>query len=245
MVPAADGHARLMDGVYRHQRHVYDLTRKYYLLGRDRLIDGLAVADGGSILEIGCGTGRNLIAAAAAYPEAHLYGLDISAAMLDTARRSVASEYLDDRIRLAQADATGFDAELLFGRSRFDRVVFSYAISMIPGWEKALAHAADTLALGGSLHVIDFGQQERLPRWFRAGLRTWLRTFHVEPRAMLPAELAVQAERIGGRLAVTPLYRGYAWHLVLTRPARVTAAPYSGVSCGKSSEIASTMAWDL
>ena len=29
-----------MDGVYRYQRHVYDLTRKYYLLGRDRLIDG-------------------------------------------------------------------------------------------------------------------------------------------------------------------------------------------------------------
>ncbi len=37
-------HAELMDGVYRYQRHVYDLTRKYYLLGRDRLIDGLDVA---------------------------------------------------------------------------------------------------------------------------------------------------------------------------------------------------------
>ncbi|RUV53463.1 SAM-dependent methyltransferase, partial [Mesorhizobium sp. M5C.F.Ca.IN.020.14.1.1] len=31
-------HAELMDGVYRWQRHIYDLTRKYYLLGRDRLI---------------------------------------------------------------------------------------------------------------------------------------------------------------------------------------------------------------
>ena len=29
----AGGHAALMDGVYRYQRHVYDLTRKYYLLG--------------------------------------------------------------------------------------------------------------------------------------------------------------------------------------------------------------------
>ena len=26
--------------MYRHQRHIYDLTRKYYLLGRDRLIAG-------------------------------------------------------------------------------------------------------------------------------------------------------------------------------------------------------------
>ena len=32
-----------MDRIYRHQRHIYDPTRKYYLLGRDRLIDGLAV----------------------------------------------------------------------------------------------------------------------------------------------------------------------------------------------------------
>ncbi|HEY0281515.1 MAG TPA: hypothetical protein VGC27_02700 [Rhizomicrobium sp.] len=31
-------HAALMDEIYRHQRYVYDLTRKYYLFGRDRLI---------------------------------------------------------------------------------------------------------------------------------------------------------------------------------------------------------------
>ena len=41
-------HARLMDSVYRHQRHIYDLTRKFYLLGRDDLIDGLVVPRGGS-----------------------------------------------------------------------------------------------------------------------------------------------------------------------------------------------------
>ena len=26
-------HGRLMDGTYRWQRHIYDITRKYYLLG--------------------------------------------------------------------------------------------------------------------------------------------------------------------------------------------------------------------
>ena len=31
------GHAAQMDAVYAFQRHIYDLTRKYYLLGRDRL----------------------------------------------------------------------------------------------------------------------------------------------------------------------------------------------------------------
>ena len=41
-------HAALMDGVYRWQRHVYDVTRKYYLLGRDRMIEGLDAIDEGA-----------------------------------------------------------------------------------------------------------------------------------------------------------------------------------------------------
>ena len=35
---AREDAARHMDGIYRYQRHIYDLTRKYYLLGRDRMI---------------------------------------------------------------------------------------------------------------------------------------------------------------------------------------------------------------
>ena len=75
------GHSGLMDNVYRHQRHIYDLTRKYYLLGRDRMIAELDPPAGGSALELGCGTGRNLILAARRFPDTHFYGLDISAEM--------------------------------------------------------------------------------------------------------------------------------------------------------------------
>jgi S-adenosylmethionine-diacylgycerolhomoserine-N-methlytransferase len=221
------GHAALMDGIYRRQRHFYDATRKYFLLGRDRLIEGLDVPEDGTVLELGCGTGRNLLLAARRYPRAHFHGLDISEAMLETARRNIRAEIAEDQIRLAAGDATDFDSEELFGRAKFDRIYFSYALSMIPEWEKAIARAADSLAIGGSLHVIDFGAQESLPRWFRVGLRAWLRKFHVEPRAMLAAELAAQAERIGGRVEFTPLYRGYAWHAVLKRGVSVQAAAYS------------------
>ena len=49
-----------MDKMYRHQRYFYDFTRKYYLLGRDKLIDEMNVQKDENILEIGCGTGRNL-----------------------------------------------------------------------------------------------------------------------------------------------------------------------------------------
>jgi len=42
LTPAAE----LMNRTYRHQRHVYDFTRKYYLLGRDRVIASLDPPDG-------------------------------------------------------------------------------------------------------------------------------------------------------------------------------------------------------
>ncbi len=131
-----------MDRHYRYQRFVYDLTRRHYLLGRDTLIGGLVPPDGGSVLEIGCGTARNLIHAARRYPDVRLFGIDISAAMLETAGKHVAAAGLAGRIRLAQDDATTFDTEATFGIGRFDRIFISYALSMIPGWHDVLDRAA-------------------------------------------------------------------------------------------------------
>ncbi len=204
--------ADLMDRVYRYQRHVYDLTRKYYLLGRDQLIAGLQPPTRGHVLEIGCGTGRNLIAAARAYPRAQFYGVDISQAMLETARVNIARAGLSGRIRLAQGAAADFDASALFGRPVFDRVFFSYALSMIPPWRQALEQGISVLAPGGRLQVVDFGRQERLPRAFKGLLHAWLKRFHVTPRAAMREVLESLAARHDAALEVTPMYRGYAWY---------------------------------
>lgn len=208
----------LMDAIYRRQRHFYDLTRKYYLLGRDRLIARLDVPAGGSVLEVGCGTARNLIAAARRYPDARLYGFDISEAMLEKARSAVARAGLSSRIRLAQADAAGFDPQAAFGEQGFDRVFFSYTLSMIPPWQAALARGMEALKEGGRLSFVDFGGQERLPGWFRALLLAWLARFHVTPRAELAAEIERQANRHAWRADVTQLYRGYAIAGEVRRP---------------------------
>ncbi|MEI9924051.1 MAG: class I SAM-dependent methyltransferase [Bradyrhizobium sp.] len=67
-----------MNRMYRRQRHIYDGTRRYYLLGRDQLISGLQPGAGASVLEIGCGTGRNLVLAGRLYPDARFFGIDVS-----------------------------------------------------------------------------------------------------------------------------------------------------------------------
>lgn len=207
----------LMDRIYRHQRHVYDLTRKFYLLGRDRLIDDLAPPPGGRVLEVGCGTARNLVHAARLWPEATFYGVDLSYEMLATARQTVGRTGLEGRIRLARADATSFDPALLFGVPGFSRIFFSYSLSMIPAWQDALARALHWLPAGGELHIVDFGGQERLPGWFRAGLRQWLAWFHVEPRLALEAELAGLASQAGSLRRLDRPHGGYAQYAVFRR----------------------------
>jgi len=185
---AGSSHAALMDEVYRGQRHIYDLTRKYYLFGRDTLIAGLDARPGMRVLEVACGTGRNLAKIGRAWPGVRLFGLDISAEMLKSARAALGSD-----ARLGQGDACSFDADCLLGEPAFERVVLSYSLSMIPDWEGALDHAAGLLAPGGELHIVDFGDLSGLFGPFSRLLRAWLAKFHVKPREAMP--------EVAGRIA--------------------------------------------
>jgi len=183
----ARDHAALMDGVYRYQRHIYDFTRKYYLFGRDRLIAELAPRPGARIVEVGCGTARNLIRMARRYPEARLFGLDASQAMLETAAKAVARAGLEHRIQLAHGYAEGLSAAM-FGEA-FDDVVFSYSLSMIPDWKQALRAAEAALGPDGRLHIVDFGDLMGFAAPLRAALLAWLGLVHVAPRGELLAVL--------------------------------------------------------
>jgi S-adenosylmethionine-diacylgycerolhomoserine-N-methlytransferase len=185
MLGAADGHLALMDKVYRHQRHLYDFTRKYYLFGRDCLIRDLDLAPGERVLEIGCGTARNLVAMARRYPQAGFFGLDASAEMLKTAEQSLARAGLGGRVRLAHGYAETVSPSLFGEDLPFDRAIFSYSLSMIPDWEQALATAGSVLSPAGRIHVVDFGDFGRLPGPIAGLLKGWLARFHVEPRVQM------------------------------------------------------------
>lgn len=205
----------LMNRIYRRQHHVYDLTRKFYLLGRDRLIAQLRPNAGDAVLEIGCGTGRNLVVAARRYPAARFYGIDVSTVMLTKAIDQLGRAGLSGRVRIAHGDAAAFEPQRLFGRERFDRIFISYSISMIPDWNGAINRALALLAPGGELHIVDFGGQSGLPGPFRAVLRRWLKLFHVAPRDGLERWLSACAKRSGAMLTIKRPYRDYAQYAVL------------------------------
>jgi S-adenosylmethionine-diacylgycerolhomoserine-N-methlytransferase len=209
--------ADLMDRIYRHQRHVYDFTRKYFLLGRDRMIAEIGARDGARVLEIGCGTGRNLIMLARKYPGASCFGIDVSTEMLDSAMRAILRAGVKARVHLAHADATQFEPGVLFGVDQFDRIFISYSLSMIPQWQSVAGAAIAHLAPDGELRIIDFGRQERLPVAFRRLLWRWLSAFHVEPRDDLEAVLRASAAASGATMTFARPYRGYAQYAVLRR----------------------------
>jgi S-adenosylmethionine-diacylgycerolhomoserine-N-methlytransferase len=209
---------RRMNRMYRRQRHIYDATRRYYLLGRDQLIAGLSPDAGASVLEIGCGTGRNLVLAALLHPDARFFGIDVSTEMLTSAITTISRRGLTDRIRVAHGDAAAFNPQSLFGVRSFDHIFVSYSLSMIPEWRRVIHAAASHLKPGGRLHIVDFGNQEGLPAAFHALLSRWLAMFDVTPRDDLKRELSTMADTSGAELRFQRPFRGYTQYAVLTFP---------------------------
>jgi S-adenosylmethionine-diacylgycerolhomoserine-N-methlytransferase len=211
---------RRMDDMYRLQRHIYDLSRCYYLLGRDHLIEELKLQPSETACEIGCGTGRNLALIARRYPEARLMGLDASTEMLRSARAKIARDGRAETIPLVHGFAERFDPRADFGLEEpLDRIVFSYSLSMIPPWREAIEHALASLKPGGQVHIVDFGEQEGLPAWFRRVLFRWLDLFGVHVRPELIGYLRELKASGRAEVDIRPIFRGYAFRADLTVPA--------------------------
>ena len=184
-----------MDRMYRFTRHVYDVTRAYYLLGRDRLLAKVATSPTTTTLEVGCGTARNLIRLARRPEPGMLFGLDASHEMLETAAGSIARSGVERAghppVVLRQGLAEQLDARRMFGRDApFDTIYFSYCLSMVPTWSGAIEASLANLKPGGEMLIVDFWDQQDLPRWFAAGLKHWLALFHVHYRPEVHEALA-------------------------------------------------------
>ena len=168
-----------MDRIYRRQRHLYDVTRKYYLLGRDRLIERLSPPPA-------AGCSRSAAARRAIWSRRRapirrpqFYGIDISAEMLETARAKVARE--------ACRRASGSPAPTP-PRSIPPAVRRAGLLARLPvlqpvddprAGSAALARRWPGCSRAASCTSSISAARSELPRWFRAGLRLWLAQFHV------------------------------------------------------------------
>jgi ubiquinone/menaquinone biosynthesis C-methylase UbiE len=117
---------------------------------RRNAVDRLNLRPGDSILEVGCGTGRNLpFLRNAVGPTGRVYGVDLSSGMLSKAHTLVARHRWDN-IKLSQGDAVDYIAP-----EPLDGVLFSLSYNTMPHHLAVLRHVWDQLRPGGSLVIMD------------------------------------------------------------------------------------------
>jgi S-adenosylmethionine-diacylgycerolhomoserine-N-methlytransferase len=174
-----------VEGYYRWQSVIYDATRWSFLFGRSAVLDRVAsLVEPKRILEVGCGTGRNLAELARRFPKAQLTGLDVSADMLALTEKKMAAE--GERVKLVKRR---YDAPLSQGG--FDLVLCSYALSMFnPGWEESMDCAVRDLAPGGLFALVDFHDSRF--QWFRR----WMGLNHVRMESHLVSGLKQRFETV-------------------------------------------------
>ncbi len=185
--------ASSIERYYRLHSHIYDATRWSFLFGRSAILRE-AAADFEDmrpthILEVGCGTGKNLVNLCRLLPQAELTGVDLSETMLTVARRKTAP--LGPRVRLLHG---AYGPTFQNDRPR-DLILFSYALSMFnPGFEEAIATAHRDLTPGGHIAVVDF-HDTRFPFFER-----WMGVNHVRMNGQLQPLLTAQFESRINRL---------------------------------------------
>ncbi|WP_394831080.1 class I SAM-dependent methyltransferase [Pendulispora rubella] len=214
----ASAQAMAMDRLYAGQKRVYDISRKYYLFGRDQLIEKIHVAPGSNVCELGVGTARNLILLARRNPQGRYYGIDLSAEMLGEAARNLARTRLADKIALRLTAAEELDYREFGLDAPFDAVYFSYCLAMIPKESivPAIESAWRNLAPGGVLYYVDFGPMSGFPPRVSKMFARWLGLFgaHYHPEVVE----ALCALAPTSNVELTPLYRGYALMVTVRKP---------------------------
>ena len=147
---------------YRLHAAIYDWTRWAFLFGRTQLIELVALKNRPRrVLEIGCGTGANLVHIARAFPDAEIVGLDLSAEMLSKAQSKLAP--FGPRVSLIQRSYS----QPVSGEAPFDLIVVSYCLSMMnPGYSDAIRICRKDLSPTGMLAIVDF--HDTPASWFRS-----------------------------------------------------------------------------
>jgi phosphatidylethanolamine/phosphatidyl-N-methylethanolamine N-methyltransferase len=168
-------HTQAVASAYDRLAPAYDLLfGQVFRQGRSAAVKA-ANRIGGAILEVGIGTGLSL----AQYGQnCRVTGIDISAAMLERARRRVADGKLSHVTRLELMNAE----QLAFPMSSFDAVVAQYVISAVPNPERALSEIARVVRPGGEIVITsrigaESGSRAMIEHWLmpvtsRLGWRT-------------------------------------------------------------------------
>lgn len=143
-------HAERLNSFYAGQAADYDAFRARLLKGRGELLQSLPAPTGGVWVDMGGGTGANLEAAPWLSSCRRVVVADLCQPLLDVCRERVQHRGWS-QVEPVLADVTTYDPG-----EPVDLVTFSYSLTMIPDWFRAVERARAMLAPGGVIGIVDF-----------------------------------------------------------------------------------------
>lgn len=162
-------HGDKMSSFYAAQAKGYDAVREKMLVARVEMMSGFGpVKKGHTWLDVGGGTGRNLHFVRAQLDKfERIVVLDICPELLQIGQENARLSFTPsqcERIHWVCLDINDTDVrtKLAVDHLRndvsrgFDTITFSYSLSMIPEWEKALVSAKSLMSVDGRVLVADF-----------------------------------------------------------------------------------------
>jgi len=157
-----------------------------------RIIYGALPAEmRGQAIDLGCGPGQLVIDLAQRYPVLHVTGLDLSAEMLDLARRNADEAGVGDRIEFKAGNAE----DMPFPDGHFDLVVSTLSLHHWTDPVTVLNEVARVTRPGGHYRIYDLRRDVARPLWTLLALVT---------QTVLPRPL----RRVGGPLtSIAAAYR--------------------------------------
>jgi len=153
--------------LYQRRAENYDISANlYYSIGireygyRKIAVDALKLERGDTVVEIGCGTGLNFrLLRELVGSEGKIIGVDLTAEMLSAANKRI-ERHNWSNIELVQSDAAAYSFP-----DRTDGIISTFAITLIPEYDKIIQKGAKALSSGKRLVILDFKMPDSWPRW--------------------------------------------------------------------------------
>lgn len=144
--------------LYRDRAKNYDITANlYYLIGfrewayRKMAVKALNLGPGDTVVEIGCGTGLNFkLLEGSVGPSGKIIGIDLTDYMLAQAKKRV-EEHGWSNVELVECDATKYKFP-----DSVDGVLSTFAITLIPEYDRVIKNGSQALAPGKRFVILDF-----------------------------------------------------------------------------------------
>ena len=151
--------------LYQKRARNYDWSANlYYLLGfreqayRQMAVDALDLQPGDTVVEIGCGTGLNFeLLQHKIGPAGKIIGIDLTPSMLEMAQQRC------QRHAWTNVDLIEHEAGSYRFPTGIDGTLSTFALTLVPDYQRVIEHAHQALSPGKKMVVGDFRIAENWP----------------------------------------------------------------------------------